>query len=492
VAQDDSFNKRRLPVSSICLLLNPLHKKYRLLLKAQLKDAEDAIKVLEKDTPPKRSIDENDRRDGQEEKVSPSSLLSLRRVCMHCKPGEFVAVIGGVGSGKSTLINSILGEGRPLTGSELAVKGKLGVFLQTPFIMNDTVRENILFGHTGLIDEERYQLALKVCSLGHDLKLLTHGDQTEIGEKGITLSGGQKARVALARAVYHDADIYLLDDPLAAVDAHVGKDLFNKCIVDELLLGKSKVKELEQNGEQTQNVAEDSRGWTDMLLGRSPSKLGADGGGPRTRRSSVILVTNALQHLSHPMVDKILVLGDGCVQEVGTFVELSANHNSRFAAFLKTMAETSTATIDQVPSDAATEVSDGNDASEDNLDFNYGGDEPEVTKIIRAEHRQSRSGSIKLSSMRRLDISEENDENLKGDDSGAIMTVEEKVTGSVDWRVYIAWAKAGGGASVVILILGLFVVVELINVASKWWLTYWSQSGGSHAYFYLGIYGTIS
>ena len=209
---------------------------------------------------------------------------------------------------------SILGEGRPLTGSELMVKGRLGVFLQTPFIMNQTVRENILFGHVGPINEERYLLALQVCSLSHDLKLLSHGDQTEIGERGITLSGGQKARVALARAVYHDADIYLLDDPLAAVDAHVGKDLFNKCIVDELLLGKSKLS------------------------------------GKQGRSSTIILVTNAIQHLSHPMLDKIIVLGDGRVEEVGTYAELSSNSSSRFSAFLKTMADTSTVTIDQVPS----------------------------------------------------------------------------------------------------------------------------------------------
>ncbi len=157
--------------------------------------------------------------------------------------------------------------------------------------MNETVRQNILFGHTSPIDEARYQLALKVCSLSHDLKLLPHGDQTEIGEKGITLSGGQKARVALARAVYHDADLYLLDDPLAAVDAHVGKDLFNKCIVDELLLGKSKEKERASGEDQTYSI----RGFSEMLLGKSSSKR-------PTRNATVILVTNALHHLSHPLV----------------------------------------------------------------------------------------------------------------------------------------------------------------------------------------------
>ena len=173
----------------------------RILLKAQLQDAEDKINALEKELHPEEMRMMVVGEEGAGGKWSPSSLLSLRRVCMHVKPGEFVAVVGAVGSGKSTLVNSILGEGRPLTGSELAVKGRLGAFLQTPFIMNDTVRNNILFGHAPVrtntspnvaaspIDEERYQLALKVCSLSHDLKLLPHGDATEIGEKGITLSG---------------------------------------------------------------------------------------------------------------------------------------------------------------------------------------------------------------------------------------------------------------------------------------------------------------
>ena len=187
------------------------------------------------------------------------------------------------------------------------MKGRLGTFLQTPFIMNDTVRNNILFGHAAGkgkasegVDEKRYNLALDVCSLSHDLNLLPHGDQTEIGEKGITLSGGQKARIALARAVYHDADVYLLDDPLAAVDAHVGKDLFNKCIIDELLLGKSKTAKQQQE----EVSPESKRGWSDMLGLRSPSKLDSLNSGdvPSGRNATVVLVTNALQHLSHSTV----------------------------------------------------------------------------------------------------------------------------------------------------------------------------------------------
>jgi ABC-type transport system involved in cytochrome bd biosynthesis fused ATPase/permease subunit len=203
-----------------------------------------AIKVLEREIRPEQSINGKDWNDNSREggRWSPLSLLLLRRVRMDCRPGDFVAVVGGVGVEKSMLINSILGKVRSLTGMELAVKGKPGAFLQKPFIMINTVRENILSGCLGGINEVRYQLALQVCLLGHNLKLLPHGDKTEIGEKGITLSGGQKARVAFMRAVYHDADINLLDDSLAAMDAQIGKDLFNKCIVNELLLGKSKAK----------------------------------------------------------------------------------------------------------------------------------------------------------------------------------------------------------------------------------------------------------
>ncbi|KAL7549875.1 hypothetical protein ACHAWF_013132, partial [Thalassiosira exigua] len=479
------------------------------LMNAQLKDAEDRIHVLERELRAGGTTELEDdvgvpRHGG---KWSPSSLLSLRRVTMRCKPGEFVAVVGGVCAGKSTLINSILGEGRPLTGSELAVKGKLGAFLQTPFIMNDTVRNNVLFGHAplqdkettksspdGPVDEDRYRLALDVCCLTHDLRLLPHGDATEIGEKGITLSGGQKARVALARAVYHDADVYLLDDPLAAVDAHVGKALFNKCIVDELLLGKSKPGR--GSGEEPK-VAEGSS-WSERLLGKKSSA--ADGSNPSeagARNATVILVTNALQHLSHPMVDKILVLGDGCVEEAGTFQELSSDPNSRFSAFLKTMAETSRAAVDPVSDTDATSVEEGveggDDLSEDALD--YGGDEPEVTKVIHEKPRRSsskRNSIVKRhSSLGAADDAAEEE----GDGSGgALMTDEfkERVKGSVDREVYVSWAKAGGGVGLGVLILAMFVGVEGLNVTSKWWLTYWSQSGGAHAFFYLGIYALVN
>ena len=413
------------------------------LLKAQLLDAEETVQTLQKQVHPELVCERS-----HSEPWSPSSLLSLRRVCMHCKPGDFVAVVGAVGSGKSTLVNSLLGEGRPLTGTELAYKGKLGAFLQQPFIMNDTVKNNILLGSSGSIDEERYQLAVRVCSLTHDLKLLSAGDQTEIGEKGITLSGGQKARVALARAVYHDASIYLLDDPIAAVDAHVGKSLFNNCIVDEMLLGKSK------------------------------KKGTALGGIGRDRNATVILVTNALQYLNHPMVDRIVVLGDGCVEEVGTYAELSSNPNSMFASYLAVLAETGKVADDENLAGKEDDITVDDDARSENCLETA--DEPEVAKVVEPSPPRVKKLSRKLSSTIDHEVL---------DKDGALTTDEfkERVIGSVGRGVYLDWARAAGGVSVVVSILALFVFVEGLTVSSKWWLTHWSQEGGSNAFFYLGM-----
>ncbi|KAH9492913.1 Multidrug resistance-associated protein 7 [Bulinus truncatus] len=105
----------------------------------------------------------------------------------------------------------------------------VGIIAQEPWIQHATLRDNILFGHP--YDSQRYELVLEACALIEDLKVLPAGDMTEIGENGLNLSGGQKARVALARAVYQDKSVYLLDDPLSAVDAHVAKHIYTHCIM---------------------------------------------------------------------------------------------------------------------------------------------------------------------------------------------------------------------------------------------------------------------
>jgi ATP-binding cassette subfamily C (CFTR/MRP) protein 4 len=145
--------------------------------------------------------------------------------------GELVGVVGTTGSGKSTLLQMILKE-MDLEEGNVSVRGTISYAPQDSWIFSASIRQNILFGQD--MDKEKYHRVLRCCALERDLSLFPHGDQTLVGERGIMLSGGQKARVNLARAVYRDADIYLLDDPLSAVDSHVARHIFETCFLDYL------------------------------------------------------------------------------------------------------------------------------------------------------------------------------------------------------------------------------------------------------------------
>ncbi|XP_012942497.1 multidrug resistance-associated protein 1 [Aplysia californica] len=211
------------------------------------------------------------------------ALPTLRDINVAIKSRGLVAVVGTVGSGKSSLLSAILGEMEKLTGTVI-VKSSIAYVPQEAWIQNATVRDNILFGSP--LNYRRYDEVIEACALKSDLEILPAGDRTEIGEKGINVSGGQKQRVSLARAVYSDQDIFLLDDPLSAVDSHVGKHIF-----------------------------------TNVLSHRGLLK-------DKTR----ILVTHGVHWL--PLVDQIVVLSDGRVSEVGSYEELLSKDGA-FAQFLK-------------------------------------------------------------------------------------------------------------------------------------------------------------
>ena len=180
-----------------------------------------------------------------EEKGSPTSskreevaLVSLKapryvleNITMKIEPGSFSVVVGKVGSGKSSLILSILGELSWVSGS-IRKTGRIAYISQEAFLVNNTVKNNILFGLD--YEEERYKKAVEISQLLPDLKILPQGDGTQIGERGINLSGGQKQRISVARAVYADADIYLIDDCLSALDAHVGRRVLQDVFLKEL------------------------------------------------------------------------------------------------------------------------------------------------------------------------------------------------------------------------------------------------------------------
>ncbi|XP_028992903.1 multidrug resistance-associated protein 4 isoform X2 [Betta splendens] len=194
---------------------------------------------------------------------------SLQNVSFTLNSNQLLAIIGPVGAGKSSLLSSILGE-LPNEKGVLKVKGQLTYAAQQPWVYPGTIRSNILFGKE--LNPQMYEKVIRACALKRDLELLPDGDLTLIGDRGATLSGGQKARVNLARAVYQDADIYLLDDPLSAVDAEVGRHLFEQCICG--------------------------------LLKNKPR----------------ILVTHQLQYLK--AADQILVLKEGHMVAKGTYAEL--------------------------------------------------------------------------------------------------------------------------------------------------------------------------
>ncbi|KAF3324683.1 ABC transporter C family member 14-like protein [Carex littledalei] len=158
---------------------------------------------------------------------SDDNTTVLKGINIEIKRGSLAAVVGTVGSGKSSFLCCLMGEMRKITG-KVKVCGSMAYVAQTAWIQNGTIEENILFGKP--MDRERYKEVIRVCCLEKDLEMMEFGDQTEIGERGINVSGGQKQRIQLARAVYQDCDLYLLDDVFSAVDAHTGSEIFKECI----------------------------------------------------------------------------------------------------------------------------------------------------------------------------------------------------------------------------------------------------------------------
>ncbi|XP_043334224.1 ATP-binding cassette sub-family C member 4-like [Cervus canadensis] len=156
-----------------------------------------------------------------------SGTPTLQGLSFTVRPGELLAVVGPVGSGKSSLLSAVLGE-LPLSQGKVSMQGRIAYVSQQPWVFPGTVRSNILFGKK--YEKERYEEVIRACALEEDLQLLQDGDLTVTGDGGTPLSAGQKARVSLARAMYQDADIYLLDDPLSAVDTVVSRHLFEQCI----------------------------------------------------------------------------------------------------------------------------------------------------------------------------------------------------------------------------------------------------------------------
>ncbi|KAI1894334.1 hypothetical protein AGOR_G00114740 [Albula goreensis] len=335
------------------------------------------------------------------------------------KPGRLVAVVGAVGSGKSSLISAILGEVHTLKGY-INIKGSVAYVPQQAWIQNATLRDNILFGSA--LEEARYQEVLKACALEPDLNCCLEETKQKLG---INLSGGQKQRVSLARATYSSADIYLLDDPLSAVDSHVGKHLFNNVV--------------------------------------GPNGLLKD----KTR----ILVTHGVGFL--PQVDEIVVLVDGQVSEVGSYEGLKASGGA-FAEFLQTYA---------VEERDKTQVSQGLDTEE--VGTVHEGLDPQadcpsedvVSATLKRENsirRSQRNGSIRLrknSSVKKPPPSKDLTSSNKGQ---RLIEKETMETGQVKFSVYLQYLRAMGWGYC-IMVFVVYVLQNLTYIGQNLWLSDWTN-----------------
>ena len=213
--------------------------------------------------------------------LNKSLNLVLNEINLHVKPGEFVAIVGRVGCGKTSLLRSLC---RTLTQvkGKLSKHGKIGYIPQKAFLLNMTLRDNILFGTE--FNSDNYAKVIKYSELIPDIDVMVSGDSTEIGERGINLSGGQKQRINIARAVYADCDIYLIDDSLSALDAYVGQNIF-KNVFNGLIKNKTR-----------------------------------------------IMTTHALQYLKQ--VDRVVYMEEGRIIDQGTYKELK-RRNKSFVNFVR-------------------------------------------------------------------------------------------------------------------------------------------------------------
>ncbi|KAJ2666002.1 hypothetical protein IW148_001361 [Coemansia sp. RSA 1199] len=340
---------------------------------------------------------------------------TLHGVSIQCKRDELVAVIGRVGAGKSSLVSAILGDMIKCNGS-VRIRGSIAYVPQQAWILNATLRDNILFGSQ--FDQEFYERVIDACALRPDLDMLPAGDMTEIGEKGINLSGGQKARVSLARAVYARADVYLLDDPLAAVDAHVGKHIFTHVLGPQGMLNS------------------------------------------RAR----ILVTNAVQYLSN--VANIVMLRDGAVVDQGSFAQAMAKQNSIFEFIHKYIDEAQSSQVTRNTASDSENIED--EATQNEQDSTV---LPKGVGVHRTSSKQTLGrASTDTFHSKRSTLEAEVDAN-----KGRTITTEVSRQGRVEWSTYYAYVKACGIRNALLFTAAL-LLASVSNICANMWLKHWASS----------------
>ena len=349
-----------------------------------------------------------------------SPAFKLADVRISITKGQLIGVVGSVGSGKSSLLSALLGLMTRENGL-VFIRGKIAYAAQVPWIFSGTLRENILFGQA--YDEKRYNEIIKACALLPDLAILPAGDLTEIGERGLNLSGGQKARVSLARAAYADADIYLLDDPLSAVDAHVGKHLWHK-LIEKTLIRQGK---------------------------------------------TVIVVTHQLHFL--PYCSSVAVLAGGKITAFGKYTDLrKSNIDLRNGNQLSPDSTDSSATLPEestlndddfetksVESEEGTKEST---KSDNQKDTNVTSSTSSIDGPNKEKHLQIRTPMAPTNP-----------------NVGKLIVAEDRAIGAVGKETFKVYFIAAGGVYTAVIIFLVLLIGKGSRQVSDWFLSLWIQGG---------------
>ncbi|KYO27274.1 hypothetical protein Y1Q_0021210 [Alligator mississippiensis] len=348
-----------------------------------------------------------------------SKVCVLRNISFIVKKEKVLGICGNIGSGKSSILSAILGQ-LHLNDGTVGVDGTLAYVSQQAWIFHGSVRQNILFGTE--YNEQRYNYVINACNLKADMELLPAGDMTEVGERGLNFSGGQKQRISLARAVYSNRDIYLLDDPLSAVDAHVGKYIFEKCIREAL------------------------------------------------KKKTIVLVTHQLQYLE--FCDEVILLEDGEICETGTHKKLM-EEQGRYAQLIENLHKEQAKKPKHVLIESVIELrmknQDKSDTSRSSKEgaINPGSNMPKEG-IINKEPERDTQGRSTTATIKQL------------------VQKEEKLEGSVTWKTYHAYIKASGGFILSSFVILLFMLMIGTSAFVNWWLSFWLEQGSGKICTILG------
>lgn len=378
----------------------------------------------------------------------------LQDISFNANKGELTCIVGRVGAGKSSLLQALLGDLWKING-EVVVRGRIAYAAQSAWIMNASVKENIVFGHRW--DPHFYNQTVNACALVDDFRQLPDGDQTEVGERGISLSGGQKARLSLARAVYARADVYLLDDVLSAVDQHVGRHLIDNVLgPNGLLSGKAR-----------------------------------------------ILATNAINVLKE--ADYMYLIRGGTIHEKGTYEQLMAMRGE-IANLIK-----STTKDDDQESDGERSPSIEGMESDESTTAVASGFQDELDPEEAEEARQEigglapiRAGPTGPSTARKTSFNtlrRASTASFRGpighttDEETGLKSKQNKETseqGKVKWSVYTSYAKESNLIAVGIYFIAL-LSAQSAQIGGSFWLKRWSEineENGSNPQVgkYIGIY----